>query len=67
LQRLNNVGWQEDERGCYVSSYMKQIATVWDDEVMGWSYLVNGQSALCADTKVQAMRGCAEMIARLGA
>ena len=62
LQRLNNIGWQEDEAGFYVSHYGKQIATVWEDEVEGWSYDINHEPASHAGSKAQAMRGCAALI-----
>ena len=65
LQRLNNIGWQENEIGCLVSHYGKQIATVWEDATMGWSYSIKDDHALCAHTKAQAMRGCAELISEV--
>jgi hypothetical protein len=65
LQRLNNVGWCENEDGCYESNYGEHRAFVWDDDVMGWSYFIDSQNALCADTKAQAMRGCAGQLAAI--
>jgi hypothetical protein len=62
LQRLNNIGWQVNEAGFYVSHYGEQIATVWEDEVDGWSFAIDDAPASLAGSKAQAMRGCAAVI-----
>jgi hypothetical protein len=62
LQRLNNVGWHENEVSCYESNYGEHRAFVWDDDVMGWSYSINDGQAGLADSKPQAMRGCAGLL-----
>ena len=62
LQRLNNIGWQVNEAGFYVSHYGEQIATVWEDEVEGWSFAIDDAPASLAGSKAQAMRGCAAVI-----
>ena len=62
LVRLNNSGWREQD-GCLESNYGQHLASVWELDDGVWYYSINDGTAGRADTKAQAMRGCAGMLA----
>jgi hypothetical protein len=64
LVRLNNVGWREQD-GCLESNYGEHLASVWEPDDGDWYYSINNGKAGSADTKAQAMRGCAGLLAAL--
>lgn len=69
LKVLNADGWKEDSDGCQVAHYSGIKAFVWNDDVLGWVYQLEGpgtpdtayQAACMSDAK----RGCASLIARI--
>ena len=67
LKVLDAGGWRPDANGCFVATYGPVKAVVWEDEAMGWSYMLEGdgvaESACQANTKSAAMRGCASLLA----
>lgn len=67
LEVLEARGWTEDSNGCLVTSYEDALAIVWNDEVMGWSYMLEGRGltggACQADSLTAAKRGCASLLA----
>ncbi|MRR50361.1 MAG: hypothetical protein EG825_05520 [Rhodocyclaceae bacterium] len=70
LRVLNAGGWHEDDTGCLVANYGPVKAIIWDDDIMGWAYQIEGTGvpaayACQADNKSAAMRGCASLLAAL--
>ena len=67
LEVLNASGWTKENNGCLVANYEGIRAIVWEDEVMGWSYLLEGKdvpySAHQADNMTAAKRGCGSLLA----
>ncbi len=64
LTRLNNSGWREQD-GCQESNYGEHLASVWELDAGDWYYSINNGKAGSADSKTEAMRGCAGMLAAM--
>ena len=69
LSILNAGGWQEDSNGCQVAQYGGFTATIWFDDLMGWSYQVEGvgthEPAGQAENISEAKYGCANVLTKL--
>ncbi len=67
LKILDARRWREDENGCFEANYRGIKAIVWEEEHMGWAYVLEEEgasnNARIADNKTAAMRGCADWLA----
>jgi len=62
MKVMHDITWSEDETGVISAHYGDYRFYLWDDEVMGWSYQLNENPAGQADSKSEAMRGCALLL-----
>lgn len=62
LEVLNAGGWTKDEDGVLAARYGDSLLHVWEHAEMGWHYQLDEHSALSADSKTEATRGCARLL-----
>lgn len=63
MKVMRDITWTEEGAGVCSAHYGDRRFHIWEDETMGWSYQLNEESAMQANSRADALRGCAQLLA----